>query len=174
MNVRETVKQLFLEAGKVRNTHALRGEVKFECYLDGEKPLGGIRHLYLSPKGDKALEIRSVRVQGDVFLVLFDGIDTVEQATALKGKTMYASREELDPDGKLVFFADLIGLPLIEDGTGTVYGTIREVGSRGGGELFTVLLPDGREMYFPVVKEWIVSMDAEKGVFVHAPVGIFD
>jgi len=168
------VKQLFLEAGKVRNTHALRGEVKFECYLSGEKPLKGICRLYLTPKGEKPLELRSVRVQGDVFLVSFDGIDTVEQATLLKGKTLYASREELDPDGKLVFFADLIGLPLIEEGSGTVYGTIREVGSRGAGELFTVALPDGREMYFPVVKEWIVSMDAEKGVFVHAPEGIFE
>ena len=168
------MKQLFLEAGKVRNTHALRGELKFECYLDGERPLKGIRRLYLSPKGDKFFEIRSVRVQGDVLLVQFDGIDTVEQAVPLKGKTLYASREELDPDGKLVFFADLIGLPLVEEGTDTVYGTIRQVSSRGGGELFTVLLPDGREMYFPVVKEWIVAMDAEKGVFVHAPVGIFD
>lgn len=174
MNERKIVKQLFLEAGKVRNTHALRGEVKFECYLDGEKPLRGIRHLYLSPKGEKSFEIRSVRVQGDVLLVKFDGVDSVEAASLLKGKTMYASREELDPDGTLVFFADLIGLPLIEEGEGTVYGTIRDVGSRGAGELFTVLLPDGREMYFPVVKEWIVSMDAENGVFVHAPKGIFD
>ncbi len=168
------MRNLFLEAGKVRNTHALRGEVKFECYLDGEKPLKGIRHLYLTPKGEKPFEIRSVRVQGDVLLVHFDGVDSVEEATLLKGKTMFASREELDPEGKLVFFADLIGLPLIEEGTGNVYGTIRQVGSRGAGELFTVLLPDGREMYFPVVKEWIVSMDAEKGVFVHAPEGIFD
>ncbi len=168
------MKQLFLEAGKVRNTHALRGEVKFECYLDGVKMLKSIRRLYLSPKGEKELEIRSVRVQGDVFLVLFDGIDTVEAASVLKGKTLYASREELDPDGKLVFFADLIGLPLTEEGTDTVYGTICEVGSRGAGELFTVRMADGREMYFPVVKEWIVSMDAEKGVFVHAPEGIFD
>ena len=168
------MRKLFLEAGKVRNTHALRGEVKFECYLDGERPLKGIRHLYLTPGDEKSFEIKSVRVQGDVLLVLFDGIDTVEKATLLKGKTLYASREELDPDGKLVFFADLIDLPLIEEGTDTVYGTIREVSSRGGGELFTVRLPDGREMYFPVVKEWIVSMDAEKGVFVRAPEGIFD
>ena len=134
----------------------------------------GVRFLYLSPKGEKPFEIRSVRVQGDVLLVLFDGVDSVEKASLLKGKTLYASREELDPDGKLIFFADLIDIPLIEADTDTVYGTIREVGSRGAGELFTVLLPDGREMYFPVVKEWIVSMDTEKGVFVHAPEGIFD
>ena len=168
------MKQLFLDAGKVRNTHALKGEVKMECYLDGEKPLSKIRHLYLSPKGEKELAIVSVRRQADVLLVLFEGFDTVEKASLLKGKTLYASREELDPDGNTVYFADLIGLPLVEEGSGKVYGTIKEVGSRGAGELFTVVLPDQREMYFPVVKAWIVSMDPEKGVFVHAPEGIFD
>ncbi len=168
------MKQSYLEAGKIRNTHALRGEVKFECYLDGAKALRTVKHLYLTKGEENALKILSVRVQGDVFLLSFEGIDTVEKATLLKGKTLYASREELDPDGKLIFFADLIGLPLIEEGTGKVYGSVVEVGSRGAGELFTVKLPDGREAYFPVVKEWIVSMDAEKGIFVHAPEGIFD
>lgn len=168
------MKQLFLEAGKIRNTHALRGEVKMECYLDGDKPLGKVRHLYLSPKGEKQLTIVSVRRQADVFLVLFEGIDTVEKASLLKGKTLFASREELDPKGEMVFFADLLDLPLYEEGSETPYGTICDISSRGGGELFTVRLPDGREMYFPVVKEWIVSMDPEKGVFVHAPEGIFD
>jgi len=163
-----------LEAGKVRNTHALRGEVKFECYLSGEKPLKGICRLYLTPKGEKPLELRSVRVQGDVFLVSFEGIDTVEAATPLKGKTVYAAREELDPKGEKIFFADLIGLPLTEAETGEEYGKILEVTSRGASELYLIRRPDGKEAYFPAVKEFLVSMDADKGVQVRAPRGIFD
>ncbi len=168
------MKQLFLEAGKVRNTHALKGEVKLECYLDGEKPLSKVKHLYLTSGGEKELTIVSVRRQADVYLVLFEGIESVEKASLLKGKTVFASREELDPAGKLVFFADLLDLPLFEEGREEPYGIIKEVTSRGAGELFTVRLSDGREMYFPVVDEWIVSMDAEKGVVVRAPEGIFD
>lgn len=168
------MKQLFLEAGKIRNTHALRGEVKLECWLDGENPLRGLCYFYFSAKGEGKIKIESVRRQGELFLVLFEGYDSVEKASLLKGRVVYASREEIDPEGKKIYFSDLIGLPLIEEKSGKVYGTIREVSSRGGGELFTVCLPDGREMYFPVVKEWIVKMDAEEGVFVHAPEGIFD
>lgn len=168
------MKQTFLEAGKVRNTHALKGEVKFECWLDGEKPLKGISYLYLSTKEEKKFKVLQARPQGDVFLVLFEGIDTVEKASLLKGKTLYVSREEIDPRGDKIFFADLVGLDLIEEGEGTVYGKILETTNRGGGEMFTVRLADGREAYFPVIKEWIVSMDTEKGVFVHAPLGIFD
>ena len=168
------MKQQFLEAGKIRNTHALRGEVKMECWLDGEKPLAAIRTLYLAPKEEKGLKVVSARRQGDVFLVLFEGIDTVEKAALLKGKTVFASRAEADPKGDKIFFADLIGLPLIEEGEETPYGIIREVTSRGASELFLVSLPDGREAYFPVVDEFIVKMDPEEGVFVRAPKGIFD
>ncbi len=168
------MKQHFLEAGKVRNTHALRGEVKFECFLEGAKPLSKIEFLYPAPKEEKPLKILSCRPQGEVFLVSFEGVDTVEQASLLKGKVLYVSRKEADPDGNKVYFADLIGLPLIEDRTGEAYGVIREVTSRGAGELFLVALSDGREAYFPVVKDWIVNMDAEAGVFVSAPEGIFD
>ena len=73
-----------------------------------------------------------------------------------------------------VYFADLIGLPLIEEGDGKVYGTISQVESRGASELFLVRLSDGKEAYFPAVKEFVVRMDANTGVFVRAPKGIFD
>ena len=119
------MKQSFLEVGKVRNTHALKGEVKFECWLEGNRPLAGIPALYPSKKEEKPLKILSVRQQGDVFLVLFEGIDSVEKATALKGKTLYGARGDVDPRGDKVFFADLIGLPLIEEKDGTVYGTVK-------------------------------------------------
>ncbi len=168
------MKKEFLEAGKVRNTHALQGEVKAECWLEGAKPFDGLRHLYLSAAGEKELEILSVRRQGDIALVRFRGIDTVEAASLLKGKTLFAARRELDPENEKVYFADLIGLPMTEDGEGTVYGTVRAVESRGAGELFLVALPDGREVYFPAVKEFVVRCDTDEGVFVRAPKGIFD
>ncbi|MBR2616122.1 MAG: 16S rRNA processing protein RimM [Clostridia bacterium] len=168
------MKQTFLEAGKIRNTHALRGEVKMECWLEGEKPLSGVKSLFLGRNRDKELKLLSARIHGDVYLVLFEGIDSVEKATPLKGKTLWVAREELDPDGTKVYYADLIGLPMIEEKNGTVYGTVVEVSSRGASELFTVRLPDGKERYFPAVPAFVVRLDAEKGVFVRAPEGIFD
>ena len=169
-----SVKKTFLEAGKVRNTHALQGEVKAECWLEGEKPFAGVKHLYLSDRGEGELEVSSVRRQGEIALVRFAEIDTVEKATLLKGKTLYAARNEIDPKDEKVYFADLIGLPLIEEGDGKVYGTISQVESRGASELFLVRLSDGKEAYFPAVKEFVVRMDANTGVFVRAPKGIFD
>lgn len=168
------MKQSFIEAGKIRNTHALSGEVKMECWLDGARPLAGIKHLYLSREKENPLTLCGVRVQGDVLLVRFEGISSVEEATLLKGKTLWVAREEIDPRGDKIFFSDLIGLPLIEQTDGTVYGKVTQVTSRGAGELLVIRSEDGKESYFPMVKDWIVTMDTDAGIVVRAPKGLFD
>ena len=169
------MKQAYLEAGKIRTTHGLSGEVKTEIWLDGENPLAGITSFSLAPRDDAAvLEIGSCRRRGDIFLVTFRGIDSIEKAQPYKGKTLYVNRRAVDPNDQKIFFCDLIGLSLCDAETKRAFGTITAVENRGAGELFLVRLPDGKTVYFPVIRAWIASMDPEKGVFVHAPEGIFD
>ena len=167
------MKQAFLEAGKVRNTHALKGEVKFEVYLDDGKVLRPGLALFPAPKAEKPLTLATVRRQGDLYLLGFEGFGDVDAASVLKGRTLYIRREDADPTGKKIFFADLFGLPLVEDRDGRVYGTVKDVTERGAGELLVVSLPDGREGYFPMVKAFIVALDPEKEVRVRAPEGLF-
>ena len=167
------MRQAYLEAGRVRNTHALKGEVKFEVYLDDGAVLRPGLSLYPAPKPEKALTVRAARRQGDLLLLAFEGYDDVDAASVLKGRTLYIRREDADPSGKKIFFADLFGLPLVEDRDGTVYGTVKDVTERGAGELLVISLPDGREGYFPMVKAFVVSLDPEKEVRVRAPGGLF-
>ena len=61
-----------MEAGKVRNTHALRGEVKFECWLDGEKPLSGIAHLYLNKTAENPQNERLEEEFGDLLFSMIN------------------------------------------------------------------------------------------------------
>jgi 16S rRNA processing protein RimM len=168
------LKQRRIEAGKVRNTHALKGEVKFECWLDDDATLSALPRLYASMKSEEALAVKQCRRHGDILILKFENVDSVEQAELLKGKTLYAAREDLDPEDRKIFFADLPGLPLKDAASGVEYGKIKEVSNRGGGELLTIVLPNGEERYFPMVKEWIVTMDAQQGITVRIPEGLFD
>ena len=143
------MKQAFLEAGRVRNTHALKGEVKFEVWLDDGSALRPGLALFPAPRAEKPLRVAASRKQGDLFLLSFEGIGDVDAASALKGRTLYIRREDADPAGDKIFFADLFGLPLVEDRDGTVYGKVRDVTDRGSGKLRIISLPDGREGYFP-------------------------
>lgn len=167
------MKLKFLEAGKVNNTHALRGEVKFAHWFSSPDDIKKCKFLYLDKNGEKALEIDRVRRQDPLLLLSFKGYDSVEKVNFLKGRVLYAERGELDPKGELVFQAELAGLPLIEEKTGETYGTILEVIDRGGGQLYLVRLPDGREEYFPAAKPFLRRLDPDAGVWVDAPEGIF-
>lgn len=168
------MRQAFLEAGRVRNTHALKGEVKFEVYLDDGAVLRPGLSLYPAPKEEKPLRLTAARPRGDdLYLLAFEGFGDVDAASVLKGRTLYIRRADADPTGEVIFFADLFGLPLVEDRDGTVYGTVKDVTDRGAGHLLVVSLPDGREGLFPMVKDFVVKLDPEKEVRVRAPEGLF-
>ena len=164
----------YLEAGKIRNVHGLRGEVKAENWLESDGAFAALSSFYLTEDGQRELKVASRRRQGELFLLGFEGLSDADAVRFLKNRTLYARRGDLDPEGKKVFYAELSGLPMREAGTGKVYGRIKDVVDRGAGDLYVVELPDGREAYFPAVKEWIRSADPETGVEVTAPEGIFD
>ncbi len=164
----------YLEAGRIRSAHGLRGEVKAENWLDNDEAFAAVPSFFLGPAGERELKVASRRRQGELFLLSFEGITDPETARLLRCRTLYARRKDLDPEGKKVFYAELFGLPMREAGSGKIYGKIADVTDRGAGDLYVIDLPDGRQAYFPAVKEWIRSMDPETGVEVTAPEGIFD
>ncbi len=168
------MKKTILEAGKIRNVHGLHGEVKAENWLESDEVFANLKRFFLKETGERELKVRSRRRQGDLFLLAFEGLEDVDAVMNLKGKTLYAARDQIDPEGRKIFYADLFGLDLIEKETGERYGKILDVVNRGASDLYVIRKADGTEAYFPAIKEWILEFDLEKGVFVKAPEGLFD
>lgn len=168
------MKQNFLEAGKILNVHGIAGELKFEHWCDSADALKGVKTLYWDRDGEKALPLRSIRVHGRFLLLKAEGINDPETARLYKNRILYVRREDLKlPEGR-VFICDLIGLPLIDVDTQTTVGTVKDVVNRGASDLYLLDLGGGREEYFPAVKDFLVNVDIEKGIYVHVPQGLFD
>lgn len=53
----------YLEVGKINNTHGIKGEMKLELWCDDIDYLRQFKVLYLDDKGEKAVEVLSVRPQ---------------------------------------------------------------------------------------------------------------
>ena len=124
----------FLEIGKIINTHGVRGEVKLEPWADSPQQLNTLKNLWL---GEKALPIRACRVHGRFVILKLEGVDSVEDAMALKGRVVRASREELPlPEGSF-FIEDMIGLP-VWDRSGREIGVLTEVLDYPAGRVFVV------------------------------------
>ena len=163
----------YLEAGQVINKRGLKGEVKVDCYCDTLETLCEISTLYLDDKAERPVKILAAKpYKGFVYLTI-EGINSVEDADRMRGKTLYADRCDIPVDEGCYFIDDLIGLEMIDADTKKVYGKITDVFNSGASDIYTV--SDGaKDYYIPAVDEFIIETDLEKGVFIRPIPGMFD
>lgn len=167
------MKRDFLEAGRILNVHGIGGEVKFEHWCDSPAVLRKVKRFFFDDRGEVSVSLCGLRQHGKFLLLKLEGINDPETARQYKNRVLYARREDLAVEKGRVFISDLIGLPLIEEETGRIVGTVKDVVNRGASDLYVVDL-GGREEYFPAVKEFIRRIDVETGIYVTVPLGLFD
>ena len=164
----------YLEAGKIANTHGVRGDVIIDSMCDSPKILAGIKTLYIKQQGEyKAMKVARSAVHAGRVLTKFVGIETLDEVLAYKGKTVYAAREDLAIDEDSVFIADLIGLDVIDIATGEKLGTLADVLNLGASDLYEIKTPSGKKL-IPAVPEFIKEIDLDKGIFVALIEGMLD
>ena len=147
------MKLQFVEAGEIVTTHGVKGEMKVLPWLDSPEDLCDFDRCRID---GKEYEIQQCRVQKTCNLVKLSGIDTMEAAQAMRGKTMELYREDIDDE--VIFAAELIGMEVFCDGE--KLGKIREVLDYPGNSVYVV---KGTYTYMiPAVKEFILSTDMEK------------
>ena len=163
----------YLEACEIINVRGLKGEVKVDCFCDSLDVLCDIDTLYYGADGEPAVKVLSAKpYKGYVYLML-EGVTSVEQANKLRGKVLYADREDIPVDDGAYFIEDLLGLGVIDADNGRIYGKITDVFNSGASDIYTVT-KDGKNYYFPAADEFIVDTDLEKGVFIRPIPGMFD
>ena len=168
------MKSLYLECGKIVNTHGVKGEMKIEPWCDSPAVFAKLPKVYL--KKGEAFESHKL-VRASVFKQLIiaglEGIDDIDKAMLLKGQTLYAAREDFHLKKGAYFVADLVGLPVIDEESGITYGTLREVINRGASDIYVIDTENGERM-MPAVKEFVKRVDAENGIYIRPIEGMFD
>ena len=92
------MKNRFLEAGQIVNTHGIQGEVKIVPWCDSPEFLCSFDLLYLDGSPIKVLSAKPHK--GNV-LARLEGVDDVAAAMRLKGKTVSIDRTGVElPDGR--------------------------------------------------------------------------
>ena len=89
------MKLQFIKAGEIVTTHGVRGEVKVLPWLDSAEMLCDFDRCRIDGKEYK---MEACRVQKTCNLVKFQGIDTMEDAQAMRGKTVELYRQDIDGD----------------------------------------------------------------------------
>ena len=146
------MKLQFIEAGEIVTTHGVKGEVKVLPWLDSPEDLCDFDRCRID---GKEFEIEQCRVQKTCNLVKLAGIDTMEAAQAMRGKTVELYREDIDDE--VIFAAELIGVEVFCEGR--QIGKIADVLDYPGNSVYVVR--GEHEYMIPAVSAFVLGTDME-------------
>lgn len=160
----ENMRNQIFEAGQICNVHGLRGEVKILAWTDYPEKFEEFDHVLLKEKNEYIkIGIRSIKYQKSNIIAKLSGIDSVDDAEKLKGKTVYVERDQLGELDEGFYISDLIGIDVITD-EGENLGKISDVLQTGANDVYVVKNENGSEILLPVIDECVLSVDIDECV----------
>lgn len=164
----------FLEAGKIINTHGLRGEVKIVTWTDYPDDFENLEHLYVKRKtGDETLTIKGIKYQKNNIIVSFNEIKDINDAEKYKNLVVYADREEFGelPDG-VHYIVDLIGLNVVDEDD-KVIGVLADVFNTGANDIYDIKREGQKNLLLPVIDDVVLDIDTDnRKITVRIPEGL--
>ena len=145
----------YLQAGQIVTTHGVRGEVKVLPWADSPEFLLDFNRVRID--GAEYI-VQGCRVQKTCNLLKLEGVDTVEDGQALRGKTVEVYR--CDAPADTIFAAELIGVQVIAEGK--TIGNITDVLDYPGNKVYVV--KGEHEYMIPAVKAFVLSTDMENEI----------
>ncbi len=152
------MKERFIEAGEIVNTHGVRGEVKILPWTDTPEFLRAVKTLYID---GKPVRVLASRVHKGALLALLEGVEDVNAAMRLKGRRVSIDRADAPLEPGAFFIQDIIGARVVTE-DGAELGALAEVIDAPAGMVYVVR--GGTEHLIPAVPEFVLSTDADAGV----------
>lgn len=156
--------ELFL-TGIVLKPKGLKGELKVQPVTDFPESFLTRRELYLgkSPEDAVVRKLRSAKLQQGFAWLMFEGIETREQAEAVAGFRLYVTEQALEPmPDDRAYLHELIGLEVVDEADGKV-GVVSDVLQMPAQDVYEIDT-GGKKVLVPAVEEFITEIDLEKGV----------
>lgn len=167
-------RSMYLECGRIVNTHGVKGAVKVENRCDTPKVLSSLKKIFLECGGTYSeRKVLHASVFKEFVIMELEGVSDMDAALLLKNRLIYALREDIPIEEGAYFLADLEGLDIIDADSGRIYGRLLEVINRGASDIYVVETPTGERM-MPAVSEFVKKIDIEKGIFVSPIPGMLE
>lgn len=167
------MKKEYLETGKIVGTHGVKGMVRIQPWADSGDFLKGFKKFYFE-NGTAFVEVVRVQPHGNVVIAQFKGVDSIEDAEALRGKVIYIKRSDAKLPKDRYFVEELIGCSVFDADNGLLLGELTDVSATGANDVWHIE-KDAKEYLVPAIDDVIVSVDIDNEKIVLRPLkGIFD
>jgi len=148
-----------LEAGRIVNTHGIRGEVKIQPWADSAEFLQEFDTLYID---DAPVRLLASRVHKHMLIAELEGVADINAAIAMKNKLVYINREDAELEPGQFFIQDILELPVVDE-AGVRFGTLKEILPRPGGDVYVIVRDDGGEHLVPDVSAFLLEKNLDEG-----------
>jgi 16S rRNA processing protein RimM len=153
-----------IEIGGIARAHGIKGEVAIVTHDPESTILERTESLWIDGIEHKIVEARPTP---KAWLVALAGVDTRNEAEALRGLPVEVAREALELEEGDVVLNDLVGCKAVLP-DGTVWGEIVAI-DPGGMQDLLVIHHGAVERLLPLVDEFVVNIDLDNGVVVVDP-----
>jgi 16S rRNA processing protein RimM len=143
--------------GAISGAFGVQGEVRLKSFCAEPDDIASYGPLW-TEDGTRQFRIKLTRPVAGGLGARIVGVETKDQADALKGISLYADRTRLPrlPDDEF-YHADLIGLEVRDPG-GALLGTVRAVHNHGAGDLLEIS-GAGTDLLLPFTLAVIPTVD---------------
>lgn len=162
--------------GRVVKPHGLDGTLAVRSYADSELSFLDAGRVVLKTKENLRREysVAAARPHKKGVLLDLDGLDSVEEAEALRDADIYIRRDALTRDREDEYFwVELIGLEVYLK-SGRHIGTLTRILPTGGNDVY-VVSSGGNETLIPATHEVVEGIDLErKRMIINHMEGLLD
>ncbi len=145
--------------GAFASPHGVRGLIKVKPFTDDPLAIAAYGPVQL-PDG-RMVELTARGVNKGLVLTAVDGVNSREDADALRGKSFSVPRKNLPPtDQDEVYQADLIGC-VVQDPDLGIIGTVMAVFDFGAGEMLDVKRQQGKSVLLPFGRGHDFNLDGD-------------
>ena len=152
------MKQQYLEAGQIVNTHGIRGEVRIVPWADDALFLKRFKTFYID---NKPVRVLSSRVHKDMLIAQLEGITDINAAMPLKNKVVHIDRKDAKLPKGAFFIEDILGASAVDE-QGNEIGKLTDVMDVPRGQIYEV--KGETDHLIPAVPEFILNVDADAGI----------
>ncbi|MDR1020609.1 MAG: ribosome maturation factor RimM [Synergistaceae bacterium] len=158
-----------VQIGKIVGAHGVKGTLRIHPLTDFPERFLDMGRLYVEKPGKPPRELEVQRAsshdgKGQI-LVKAAGVDGRDEAEALSGWAVTVLPEErVDlPDGEY-WIDSLIGLKAVVAASGDCLGTVEDVMTTGGNDVYAVRTAEGDIRLIPAIGDVVREIDISSGV----------
>lgn len=169
------MKKDYIESGKFVGTHGVRGGLRVQPWCDSPEFLCQFKKLFLKQNSEYTpIKVKMSKPHGNVVIMELDGINSMDDAENLRGKTIYIERKSLKLEEDQYLISDLLGCSVFDADTNKLLGEISDVSKTGANDVWHI--KSGNDEYLiPVIDEVVINVEIDANKIVIRPLkGIFE